>query len=432
MNIDEALPRLPTAINVKRLMWLRVIAIPGPAVCLLLVSQFYDLNVPFMPLALIICALVGVNVWTRHRLRSSKPFSSNEFFLQMLIDVAALTGILFFSGGASNPFAFFFLLPLTITATVLPRRYTWSIAIIAASCYTLLLFVRRPLMPLPAVHGAGAGPAPDESIFDLHITGMWIGFVLIAGLIAHFVAIMGETLRDRDRKLAEAREQALKDDRVLSMATLAAGAAHEISTPLATMSVLVEELNHDLDGAPDPRTARRLQMLQAQIARCKDALSVMSTSSGLLRAETAERAYLLDFLNDTVNQIRSLRPEARISLRLEGPEPGPELVVERRLAQALINIAQNAVDESPQDVEIVGSWDAGTVSIKVLDRGPGIDTDPARADRIGLSSKEGGLGVGLFISQAAVEQLGGRISFGERPDGGTEVSVELPAVGDGL
>ena len=137
---------LPTVLNARRLIGLRTIAIPGPAVCMLLVGEIYDLDIQPLPLILIIAVLAVINLGTFRRLKSSRPFSEAEFFIQMLIDVAALTGILYFTGGASNPFAFFFLLPLTITATVLPRTHTWLMAIITACCYTLLMVVRRPVV----------------------------------------------------------------------------------------------------------------------------------------------------------------------------------------------------------------------------------------------------------------------------------------------
>lgn len=409
---------LPTALNARRLLWLRAIAIPGPAVCMLLAGQIYGLDIPLAPLILIIAVLAVINLGTFRRLKGSRPFSEVEFFVQMLIDVAALTGILYFTGGASNPFAFLFLLPLTITATVLPRLHTWLMAVITVSCYTLLMVVRRPVMEF--IGGQG------ESIFDLHIIGMWLGFVLIAALIAHYVVGMGETLRERDRSLADAREQALRDERVLALATLATGAAHELSTPLATMAVVVDELAEESRHDGNQDLLQKLDTLSRQIDRCKDALSVMSTSSGAMRADSARRAYLRDFLEDIVGQVKNLRPGADIAVDLDDAAPGPVLIVERRLTQALINILHNALDASPDDVVVNAHWDAEKASIRILDRGNGLAGSAIRSDQLGRSSKKHGLGVGLFISQVAIDQLGGEIRFADREEGGTEAVVELP------
>lgn len=409
---------LPTTLNVRRLLWLRTIAIPGPAVCMLLAGQIYGLDIPLAPLIMIIAVLAVINLGTFRRLKGARPFSEVEFFVQMLIDVAALTGILYFTGGASNPFAFLFLLPLTITATVLPRTYTWLMAAITVGCYTLLMVVRRPVAEF--VGGQG------ESIFDLHIIGMWLGFVLIAVLIAHYVVGMGETLRERDRSLAEAREQALNDERVLALATLATGAAHELSTPLATMAVVVDDLTRDMQQDGDQDTVRQLDTLNAQIVRCKEALSIMSTSSGAMRADSAKRAHLDDFLQDIVDQVTRLRPGARISTVMDGPGPGPTLIVERRLSQALINILHNALDASPDDVTVAAAWDSEHANIRIMDRGHGLGADALQAEKLGNSSKKDGLGVGLFISQAAIDQLGGQINFHDRSEGGTEATIQLP------
>jgi len=385
---------------------------------MLLVSQIYDLGIQPVPLILIIAALAVINLGTFRRLKNSRPFTEAEFFVQMLIDVAALTGILYFTGGASNPFAFLFLLPLMITATVLPRMHTWLMAAITVCCYTLLMVVRRPVIEFIAGEG--------ESIFDLHIIGMWLGFVLIAALIAHYVVGMGETLRERDRSLAEAREQALNDERVLALATLATGAAHELSTPLATMAIITDDLSHDLQQSGNQDIAQQLDTLRAQIDRCKEALSIMSTSSGVMRADSAKRAYLSNFLQDIVDELATLRPGAVIKVEIDGTAPGPVLIVERRLSQALINILHNALDASPDDVTVRATWDKEHANIRILDRGDGLGVNAVRAEKLGNSSKKDGLGVGLFISQAAIDQLGGQISFQDRSEGGTEAIIELP------
>jgi len=385
---------------------------------MLLAGQIYDLGIQPAPLIFIIVALAIINIGTFRRLKGSRPFTEAEFFIQMLVDVAALTGILYFTGGASNPFAFFFLLPLTITATVLPRKHTWSMAVISVFCYTLLMVVRRPVVEFVAGQG--------ESIFDLHIIGMWLGFVLIAGLIAHYVVGMGETLRERDRSLSEAREQALNDERVLALATLATGAAHELSTPLATMAIVVDDLSRELQQDGDQDLRQQLDTLGTQIERCKEALSIMSTSSGAIRADSAKREHLGDFLQETVDELYRLRPGAEIAIKLDGPAPGPALIVERRLSQALINILHNALDASPDDVTVYANWDKERANIRIMDRGDGLGANAIRAEKLGNSSKKDGLGVGLFISQAAIDQLGGQIKFRDRSEGGTEAIIELP------
>ncbi len=402
----------PLKENARRILWLRAIAMPAPAAVLVLASLVYAIPAPLTQLLIIIGVLILVDTWTWWRLRQPRPFGSGAFFVQMLIDIVALTGTLYYTGGASNPFALFFLLPVMITATVLPKAYTWAIVGISILCYTGLMISARPLAVLQ--------PGNSQEIFDLHVVGMWLGFVLISVLVAHFVANMGTTLRASDRRLARLREQALQDEQLRSLATLAAGAAHEISTPLNTMRLIVEEIHGDLPSEGFSGIHDQLRTLQEQIDRCKDALSVVSKSAGTgqsadLRAERPE-----DFLARITSRLRNLRPDTRLELELTGPRPGPLLAIERTLDQAMTNLIDNALDVSPRDVRIEGDWDEQCLQIRVLDRGPGpeqIDTPTNPGD---------GLGVGLIITRAIIDQLDGRLEFEARTGGGTIAIVMLP------
>lgn len=392
-----------------------MIAIPGAALLFLFAQRFYGLPLRVLPLVVILLVLAVYNLWIYLRISRGGSFTDRGFFVQMLVDVVALSGILYYSGGASNPFVFFFLLPLTITATVLPRRYTWAMALITACCYTALLFASARVPDFMHHMGPAFG--------NLHVTGMWIGFVVIAGLIAHFVAAMAETLRERDQVLAEARERALRDERVLAMGTLAAGAAHELSTPLATMNIVTGELLAQYPAERERGLHAQLRILQDQIARCKEALSVISASAGAARAEAGTRAALDDYVADTVAGVERLRPGARIAVVAETSGPAPEIFVERTLTQAILNILHNAVDASPAAVTVRFGWDEAQVRILVEDRGGGISADAL--DHPGTSSKEGGLGLGLFLSRTAIAQCGGSLSL-RNQRGGAVVSVTLP------
>lgn len=421
-EVVEAVHDLPhplKALTLKRLVWLRAIAIPGAAVALLVAGRFYQLPIQPLPLLTVTLILVLVNVWTLRRLRGPLTISNRQFFVQMLIDVAALLSVLYYSGGASNPFAFLFLLPLTITATLLPRRYTWPMAALTAACYTFLLLVR---VPIPAFTPSEITPSAA-----VHVVGMWIGFLMSAGLIAYFVLRMGETLREQERVLAEARERALRDERVIALATLAAGAAHELSTPLATMAVITTELAEQYPRERNPELHEDLEILRSQIRQCKEALSVLSASAGAGRAEAARPMRVGDFVAGAVSEVRRLRPGARIVLSSEGQRESPDIIVERTLTQALLNILHNAVDASPRDVHVRCDWTADQVRIEVQDHGPGF-SDKARlaAATPGASTKSSGLGLGLFLTHTALSHLGGEISFADAPGGGALVTILLP------
>lgn len=418
-DLQHALPHLSSPHNLRRLVWLRIIVIPGAAIALLVASRFYQLPIRIAPLVTILGVLALVNFWTWQRLRGGREIPHAEFFAQMLVDVLALTGILYYSGGSTNPFAYLFLLPLAISATVLPRRYTWPMAVITAVCYTFLLVYRVPLPPF--------SPPENGSGFVIHVVGMWLGFVLSAVLIAQFVVSMGETLRDQERSLAEARERALRDERVVAVATLAAGAAHELSTPLATMALLTTELAEEYPSDRYPELHERIEVLRGQIRKCKESLSVISAGAGADRADAARPIRVDAFIRHAVSEVHRLRPGARIAVRIEGERPAPEIVVERTLTQALLNILHNAVDASPAEVRVICDWNGDRVRIDVADHGPGISLGALRpGSRPALSTKDSGLGLGLFLTHTALSHLGGEISFADAPGGGALVSVQLP------
>jgi two-component system sensor histidine kinase RegB len=221
----------------------------------------------------------------------------------------------------------------------------------------------------------------------------------------------------------------LRDERVLAVATLAAGAAHELSTPLATMAVITGEIAREYPAGTHPALNRDIGILRDQIARCKEALSVISASAGAARAESVEPLSLDRFVRQGVEEVRRLRPGSVVRIEAATPGVPPLMIVERTVRQALLNILHNAVDVSLKDVRVAYSWDAAMLEIRVIDRGGGLRSgQPGSLDRLGVSSKEGGLGLGLFLSNAAVAQAGGTLEAANNNEGGTTVRLCLPIV----
>lgn len=418
---DERIEGLPNALNARRLLWIRMIAVPGSVLCLLLAQDLYGLSIKTLPLASILGLLVLYNLWVWWRLKTRVVMSDREIFMHMIVDLLALSSILYYTGGAANPFVFFFMLPMVVTAAALPRIYTWFMALASAVCYTLLLLFRVEVPEL--VHRVPGVPV------DLHVVGMWVGFVIIAALVAYFVSGMAETVRERDRYLAELREHALRDEKVVAMATLAAGAAHELSTPLATMAVLTGEMAAEYPADRHRDLHRQLSILREQIGRCKEALSVLSASAGAARADSAAHQRLDEFVASVVAEVCRLRPGARVSISSgeTGSGSPPSLVIERTVRQALLNVLHNAVDASPGDVRVECTWSDQQIELSVTDRGGGLLASQAgKLGRPQESTKEGGLGLGLFLSQAAMHQFGGRLLAEPNDAGGTTVRLHLP------
>jgi two-component system sensor histidine kinase RegB len=260
--------------------------------------------------------------------------------------------------------------------------------------------------------------------FTQHVFGMWFGFVLSAALIAWFVVGMANTLRKRDQMLAEAREQALRDEQLVALGTLATGAAHELGTPLATMAIVTREL----ERADIPvEMKRKLSILRDQVGRCKQALSVISASAGEIRAESGSLIQVEHFLNKVISEWRSQRLQADIEMQLEGGPSSAQIVDEYTLHQSLINLLNNAADVSSKPLLLKSCWNEDQLEIDILDHGPGLHPNTiARLEQQKTSQKEYGMGLGLFLTHATIRRLGGNIALFDREGGGTCTRIQLP------
>jgi two-component system sensor histidine kinase RegB len=402
----------------RRLFLLRNITILGAGAGIVIANTFYGLNLPQQPLIITLALLALLNLLTWLRLKTGFSISDIEVFIQMLLDIAAITSLFYYTGGATNPFIWFYLLPLIIAATILPRGYTWTMAALAVACYSGLFFFNVPL-PHDGMHHDGG--------FQMHVFGMWLGFVMSAGFVAVIIVGMAQNLRERDRRLAEAREQALQNERLVALGTLAAGAAHELGTPLGTMAILTAELEQEYIDDGHSGLHRKLGILRSQVDRCKEALSVISASAGAGRAESGHRMPVDAYLDEVINEWQTQRPEARLTLDFAATDTHSEIIAERTLSQALINVLNNAADASPQDISISGNWSGDTLNLGIADRGAGLSRDVhEQLGKAPVSTKTEGLGVGLYLAHATIERLGGSLEIADREQGGTVVRITLP------
>jgi two-component system sensor histidine kinase RegB len=330
--------------------------------------------------------------------------------------------------------AWFFLLPLIIAATVLPQAFTWYLVIFASGCYTVLMGYYQPLPEYQAVTLPSDVPLTSHSYLEhhdiqLHVFGMWFGFVFSAVLVAYFVVEMANTLRERERRLAEAREQALRNERVIALGTLAAGAAHEMGTPLGTMAILVHELEQEYDGVDSATFREKMAILRNQIVRCKNALSVMSASAGEARAEGGHLMPLTRYLNEVVEDWRQQKPQVALEQKINTTGSSPSLIAELTLTQALVNVLNNAAEVSPQGITMEVTWTYNVATIVVVDQGPGIAPDLSEhLGKTPITTKTNGLGVGLFLAFSTIERLGGSIRMTRVEPAGTRTTITLPLI----
>lgn len=408
--------------NLKRLALVRLIVIGGQLAAIAYAYLSLHAALPYgwlLAIVLLQGALNGFTVW---RLRQPWPVTDPEFFAQLLADVLSLGALLFCSGGATNPFVSYYLVPLAIAATVLPRAYTASLALICVGSYSALLFFYQPL---PVLLPQGGHEHHVQGI-NPHIFGMWCNFALSAALITYVVVRMANALRDQQAELNLRREQALHNEQLLAVATLAAGTAHELGTPLATMTVLLDEMN----GA-DAALRADIQVLKQQVASCRATLkNLVNTADAHQRQQFPAQA-VDSVLAQLLQRWQVIRPDAGYTLQVDGAQPAPALCADGALQQAILNLLDNGADTRSGPLQLRLDWDERDITLSIRDHGPGIPLDIA--EQLGkpfVTSKGKGLGLGLFLSHATVERHGGEIRLFNHPQGGTEAVVRLPRASD--
>lgn len=407
-----------TRLNMHRLIMLRGVVMVCLGLVLLALLQS-SIPLPFTPLSVAIAALGLLNTVAWWRLKQTLQTSEQELLLQLLGDIAALSALFYFSGGYSNPFIWMYLLPITVAAVALRASYAWLIATLSITCYTLLMFYHIPLSHLH-MHTRG------DTQLDIHLVGMWIGFVVSSVIVAIFIARIGQNLRDYDKNIAAVREKALESERMLALGTLATSAAHELGTPLATMAVVNKELLQDY--ADQPALLQQITLLQKQVMRCKEILSSITRDAGQGRADSGQGLPLKDFLNDAIQRWRDTRPSTELVVGTIKTDFNPTILMDRTLTQALQNLLDNAADESPERILLNADWDEKLLSIQIRDFGKGLSTETKKllGTPFFTSKEEDGMGLGVYLTQTTLARYEGKLSLNNHAEGGVQTSVIIP------
>jgi two-component system sensor histidine kinase RegB len=402
----------PSRQNLLRLCLIRSIV---TAVLLAIVSWFLfsgTVILPWFQLYLILSVMVLITALVFLRLRFSWPVSENEFFANLLLDVFFLTLVLYFTGGSTNPVVSYYLIPLIISAAVLRPVHSWFIAFLSIAFYTLLLFYYQPLA-LFTMTGHGA-------MTNAHFVGMWVNFGFSALLISWFVVRMAGTLREQSRAIARNRETGLRNEQIISVASIAAGTAHEMRTPLATMAVTVDEI-----GFEHPELKDEMAVLAQQIERCDAVLRELVSTSTEDSRMVVTRVEVL--LKNLLEKWSLARPEIRLETHIPGQVSELEIRYDQSLQHALMSFLNNAADASPEFVSLKVDSSKGWILFTIEDHGPGIPIEIA--DSLGktyISRKQGGLGLGVLLSQASVDRLGGEVKLTAMSGSGTRLEIRFP------
>ena len=404
-----------------RLRWLAIfgqLAITALAVLALRVSLPLALVLPLIAVTAISNA--GLTFW----LRNAEP-SSRALFGVLVLDVLTLTALLLTAGGASNPFSVFYLVHVALSALLLAPRPAWLVTALTSLAFGSLFVLPSHTIDPHAMH-------MHHGASSMHLQGMWLAYSLAAGFVVHFVSRVASALQARERELFELLRSAARSERLASLSTLAAGAAHELGTPLGTIALVAKELERGLERNREPaELSQDARLIRQEVERCRDILQRMAANAGEGAGEMPGQISIRGVeqgLND------ALGPASQ-QIAFEHSGEQSELIVPKRLlVQVLANLVRNAVDAQAevgtnQPIRVVSRIEDERAAFEILDHGVGIP-EAARA-RVGepfftTKAPGRGLGLGVFLARAFAEKMGGELTLLARPGGGTEARLIVP------
>ncbi|MEZ5688541.1 MAG: ATP-binding protein [Caenibius sp.] len=406
------------AANMRQLITLRWLAVMGQFTTVMIVHFWIGVQLPVGRMLVVVGALVVLNLVSLLRLRSRQHIAHQEIFTALLLDVIALAVLLYMSGGATNPFIWLFLIQIVLSAILLDRWSAWAVVGVTSTCFVLLRVWHEPLV-LP--------PTLRLGLLDLYLFGALTSFVLNAGLIVQFVTRINANLRAGDAQLAQMRQQAAEEDHIVRMGLLATGAAHELGTPLALLSVITNDWTHRQDLLTLPDLSEEVEDVRLAVERCKRTVSGILMAAGEPRGEKPTVTSLATFLQDVTTEWQDRAGTG--NLRFENHIDGDlKIVSDITLKQVIWNVLDNALEASSAPVTLAAQRDGADLVMVVRDAGPGFAEEILRDFGKPYRSTKGrhGGGLGLFLVVNAMRKMGGAVKAHNEPTGGASVVLTLP------
>ena len=400
------------------LVALRWGAVTGQILALIIVSQILGFAYPLLACGLAVLASVIVNIVVTFKLPLDRRVSDFEAYMQLGFDIWQLAGLLWLTGGITNPFSILFLAPVVTAATTLSR---WVVLALGGMALTLsfgLVFYHLPLPWAPA------------GSFDLPLVlklGIWMAILVGASFTSLYAWRATHESRRMAFALAATESMLAHEQKLSALGGLAAAAAHELGTPLATIQVVAKEMSREVEA--DTPLGEDAALILSQAQRCRDILEQLS-----LRGDQGDIIHDALSIEDLLEEAAEpfINRDKDIVIKCEGQGQDPVLKRRPELLYALKNYIDNAVDFATTRVELFASWDDETITIIVDDDGKGFD--PALKDRLGepyVSTRHraqtaGGLGLGVFISARLMKRMGGKTQYLSSPMGGARIHTNLP------
>ena len=406
--------------NMFQLVQVRWLAVAGQLATIMLTQLAFGIRLPMVPMLAVLAGLVLLNAASLALLLFKGPITNGALFGALLLDVAALSAQLYLSGGATNPFVSLFLLQVVLGSVLLDRWSSWMLVIATSVAFALMTVFYRPIVLPPTI---------NRSLFALHVQGMWVCFALVAVLLVLFVSRINANLRTQDLRLADIQRQAVEEEHIVRIGMLASGAAHELGTPLSSLSVILGDWRHIDAIAHDPDLLRDVEDMQAEIQRCKAIVTSILMSSGDPRGEET-RATTVRALFDRIvadwsgaRDFNGIRFDDRFG---EDVSIAADVV----LQQAVFNLLDNAAEVSPERIDVILGRADDALVLTVRDAGAGFAAEQLAnlGNPYNSSKSELGRGLGLYLVGNVARKLGGSIVARNREDGGAELILSLPLV----
>ncbi|TXD38151.1 HAMP domain-containing histidine kinase [Lujinxingia vulgaris] len=408
-------------LNFAWLIRLRWVAIIGQTAVVMVSNAFLDVEFPYPMLSLVLFVEVLSNLALIAWAKTGRPRHKALVALVLLADIAFLTALLFLTGGAYNPFSLLYFIHIALAALLLRPLWTWAVTAVCISCYIGLYFVY-------ASHHLPWALRPN--IASMEVQGKWAAFVVSSAVLAFFINMIQQTLNRREEELHRAREAKMRNERLASLATLAAGAAHEFSTPLSTIALVASELHRGLESQDVPDYfLEDARLIREQVERCREILLQLSADAGESMGELARPARIEELV---AQMLRDCRNPARVQVNLHTERAASISAPISALAQALRGLINNAIDASAPDQPVnLSVFDDGDhIRLNIEDHGSGMP--PHVLARVGepfFTTKPtgSGMGLGVFLARTLVEKIGGSLRIDSDLGCGTRITVLLPA-----
>lgn len=406
---------------------LRYAVAAGQWLTCVLVDRVAGIPLPLHWLFLPPAVVALSNLWLSRRAEGAAGAERESTVIGWIfvLDTVCLTAVLMLSGGPNNPFSLLYLVHITLSASILTQRQTWALGAFACVCFGLLFVNPLPVASLE-MHAHGA------SSTNLHLIGMWFAFTVASALVAIFSGRISELLRVREQSLLKMQEELAKKDRLASLVTLAAGAAHELSTPLATIAVVAKELEHYAKHAqPNAAIAADSLLIRGEVERCSGILRRMSLTGAEPLGEAIEEVAVSTLL-DAVRSAFTARSQVKVESQLRDDGEVYMRVPRHAIEQALIALVRNGLDAAPAHAPVVltaRAHGAASIGFEVQDSGAGMGAEILR--HVGepfFTTKEPGkgMGLGIFLVRTLAERLNGHFELRSEPGVGTQAVLRLP------